>query len=227
MHLRYLGHSCFTVSDGRHTVLLDPFLKGNPDAPIGPDEVTADAILVSHGHGDHLGDAVPIAKRLGIPVVCTAEMARYLKRQGVEAVGMHIGGSSRFPFGRVKLTLALHGSGVTGPDGVVEYVGPACGFLLTMSEQTVYFAGDTGLFGDMRLLGDDGVDIALLPIGDHYTMGIDDAAKAVGMLRPKVVVPMHFNAFDPIRKDPEVFAQKVAELGVQCEILQPGADADL
>jgi len=227
MFLRYLGHSCFTVSDGIHTVIFDPFLTGNPDAALGPDDVAADAVLPSHGHGDHLGDTIAIARRLDIPVVCIHELAGWCSRQGVEAVGMSIGGSCEFPFGRLKLTLALHGSGVAGPDGAFRYVGPPCGFLIAMGGRTLYFAGDTALFSDMRLIGDEGVDIALLPIGDHYTMGIDDAVRAVELLRPRVVVPMHYNAFDAIRKDPAVFAAKVAKLGVDCRVMAPGEQTEV
>lgn len=223
MILKCLGHACFTVSDGKHTLIFDPFLEGNPEAVIGPDEVEVDAVLPSHGHSDHLGDAIPIAKRLGVPVVATYELAMHCQRHGAEVVPLHIGGGTDLPFGRVKLTFATHGSGIVGDDRI-EYVGPPCGFLVTMSGQTVYYAGDTGLFGDMKLIGESGIDVAVLPIGDHFTMGIDDAVKAVDFLRPKAVVPTHYSAFDPIRKDPNEFAAKVAAMGVRCVILLPGEE---
>lgn len=221
MLVKSLGHACFTVSDGAHTVLFDPFLEGNPDAVVSPQDVQADAVLPTHGHSDHLGDAIPIAKRLGVPIVATFELAMYCQRRGVEVVPMHIGGSAELPFGRVKLTFAIHGSGIVGDDDT-EYVGPPCGFLVTMAGQTVYFAGDTALFGDMKLIGEAGIDVAILPIGDHFTMGIEDAAKAAELLQPKAVVPTHYHAFDPIRKDPNLFAEKVAPLGVRCAVLAPG-----
>lgn len=223
MIIKSLGHACFTASDGKHTVIFDPFLDGNPEAVVGPEEVEADAVLPSHGHSDHLGDAIPIAKRLGVPIVAPYELAMYCQRHGAEVVPLHLGGGTDLPFGRVKLTFATHGSGIVGEDRI-EYVGPPCGFLVTMSGQTVYYAGDTGLFGDMKLIGECGLAVAILPIGDHFTMGIDDAVRAVEFLRPAAVVPTHYSAFEPIRKDPNEFARKVAALGVRRVILRPGEE---
>ncbi|MEI6504240.1 MAG: metal-dependent hydrolase, partial [Armatimonadota bacterium] len=186
--IRSLGHACYVLSAGGFSVILDPFLSGNPDAVCGPEAVAVNAVLPSHGHGDHFGDTIAIAKRLGCPVIACAELAGFCARAGCQTVGMHIGGQRAYDFGTVKLTQAWHGSAMTVGDKV-EYVGPAVGFLVTMGGVTVYFAGDTGLFGDMRLIGDEGVDVAILPIGDNYTMGPKDALRAVEFLRPKVVIP--------------------------------------
>lgn len=225
--LRSLGHACFQLSTADKSVILDPWLKGNPEAVCGPEDVTVDAILVTHGHSDHFGDALAIAQRLRCPIIAVAELARYCSRQGVEAIGMHLGGSRLFDFGRVKLTLALHGSGIAGPQGT-EYVGPPCGFLLTMGGVTVYFAGDTGLFGDMRLIGDTvRVDVAILPIGDNYTMGPHDALLAAEMLRPRLVIPCHYGAFPVIKQDPGDLAEELDHRGIGCQLLRPGEALDV
>ena len=195
--VRWLGHSCLLFeSDGRN-VLIDPFLTGNPKAAAAADEVPADLILVSHGHGDHVGDAVAIAKRTGATVVANYEIGEWLKRAraGPDQGPRHAARRRRTPstgIGRVKLTLAFHGSVL--PDG--SYGGNPCGFLITFPDGTkVYDAADTGLFGDMALIGEEGIDLAILPIGDYYTMGPDDAVRAVKMLKPQAVLPIHYNTF--------------------------------
>lgn len=225
---KFLGHSVFTITESGQSVIFDPFLDGNPQAPCGPDEIDVVAVLPTHGHSDHLGDTIAIAKRTGALVVAPYELATYCQSQGVENVHpMHIGGAADFPWGRVKLTLALHGSGIIG-DGSPIYTGPPCGYLLTMGGKTVYYAGDTGLFADMRLIGDlNDVALALLPIGDNFTMGIDDAIEAVKMLKPAKVVPMHYKTFPPIEADPEDFRRRVrAETSSECQVLAPGESMD-
>jgi len=224
MVIKSLGHACYTAGDGRSALLFDPFLEGNPEAVVGPDEVQATAILPSHGHSDHLGDAIPIALRLGVPIIAPYELAMYCQRHGAQVLPLHIGGGVDLAWGRVKLTDATHGSAIVG-DQMIEYTGPACGFLVAMSGQTLYFAGDTGLFGDMRLIGEAGIDVAILPIGDHFTMGIEDAVRAVEFLQPKAVIPTHYSAFEPIRKDPNLFAARVSAMGVRCVVLSPGEEA--
>jgi L-ascorbate metabolism protein UlaG (beta-lactamase superfamily) len=223
--IKCLGHACFTAGDGKHTIIFDPFLDENPEAAVSPDEVQADAVLPSHGHSDHLGDAIPIAKRLGVQIIAPYELAMYCARHGADVVPLHIGGGTDLPWGRVKLTFATHGGGIVGDD-LIEYGGPPCGFLVTMSGQTLYYAGDTGLFGDMKLIGESGIDVAILPIGDHFTMGVDDAVRAVEFLRPKAVVPTHYSAFEPIQTDPAIFAERVREMGVRCAIIPPGEEDD-
>lgn len=225
--IRALGHACHQLSADGKSVILDPWLKGNPEAACGPEEVAVEAILVSHGHHDHFGDALDIAKRLKCPIITVAELARYCSRQGAEGVGMHLGGSRLFDFGRVKLTLAFHGSGIAGPQGT-EYVGPPCGFLVTMGGVTVYFAGDTGLFCDMRLIGDTHrVDAAILPIGDNYTMGPHDALLAAEMLHPRIVIPCHYGAFDAIKQNPTDFAAELAHRDIDCRLLKPGDSTEV
>jgi L-ascorbate metabolism protein UlaG (beta-lactamase superfamily) len=227
--LRWLGHSCLLFESGGKHVLVDPFLTGNPKAAAKADEVPADLILVSHGHGDHLGDTLAIARRTGAKVVTNYEISLWLQKQGLpdsQTVGMQHGGGAAFPgVGRVKLTLAFHGSAL--PDG--SNGGNPCGFLVTFADGTkVYDAADTGLFGDMRLIGEEGLDLALLPIGDFYTMGPDDALRAVQMLEPRRVVPIHYDTFPPIAQDARAWAERVrAATRTEPVVLQPGDWLDL
>jgi L-ascorbate metabolism protein UlaG (beta-lactamase superfamily) len=216
----FLGHAAIALEmDGIH-LLVDPFLSGNAKAAANADTVLADYILVTHGHGDHLGDTVAIAKRTGATVITVAEIAGWLNEKGVKTHGQHIGGGFPYDFGYLKLTLALHGSKLPdGSDG-----GNPCGFLITAKNgKKIYLAGDTGLFGDMKLIGEEGVDLAALPIGDNYTMGPDDALRAVELLRPKQVVPIHYNTFPPIQQDPVAWAKAVeAKTSSKVTILEPG-----
>ena len=184
-------------------------------------------MIISHGHGDHIADAIPVAKRTGCLVICNFEIGDWLMAQGVENVHqLHIGGGFNFDFGRVKLTIAHHGSGL--PDG--SYGGNPAGILIHFNDGTdVYFAGDTGLTYDMRLIGDvGGVDLAALPIGDNFTMGPDDAIQAAQFVKAKKVIPFHYNTFPPIEQDVEAFAQKLQdETDIECAILNPGDSLDV
>lgn len=218
--LTWYGHAAFGLDVGDHKVLIDPFLSDNPAATIGPDEVDADFILVSHGHGDHVGDSLSIAKRTGALIITVNEIANWFSSKGVEAHGQHLGGGYHHPFGYLKLTLALHGSGL--PDG--SYGGNPCGFLLTTpDDKKIYFACDTGLFGDMRLIGEEGIDLAVLPIGDNFTMGPDDALRAVKLLQPMHVIPVHYSTWDLIQQDPNAWAERVAaETTAEPHVINPG-----
>jgi L-ascorbate metabolism protein UlaG (beta-lactamase superfamily) len=228
--VRWLGHSCLLFETGGKHVLADPFLTGNPKAAAKADEVPADVILISHGHGDHVGDAVAIANRTGAKVVCNYEISLWLQnKHGLPAeqvVGMQHGGGTTFDgIGRVKLTLAFHGSAL--PDG--SNGGNPCGFLLSFADGTkVYDAADTGLFGDMKLIGEEGLDLAILPIGDFYTMGPDDALRAVALLEPKRVLPIHYDTFPPIAQDARAWAARVrAATRAEPVVLDPGGSIDL
>ncbi len=224
--VRWLGHACLLFeSDGRH-ILVDPFLSNNPAAADKPDKVPADFILVSHGHGDHVGDTAAIARRTGATVIANYEISQWFAKQGLRKThGQHIGGGHVFPFGRVKLTLALHGSEL--PDGANG--GNPCGFLIYFNDgKKVYDAADTGLFGDMRLIGEEGIDLAVLPIGDNYTMGPDDSLRAVKLLQPKKVLPIHYNTFDLIAQDAAAWATRVRqETQAEPVVLKPGEWADV
>lgn len=218
--ITWYGHATLGFETAGVHVLVDPFFSGNPSATKDAKEVEADYILVSHGHGDHIGDAVSIAKRTGATIISNFEICNWLEKQHVNTHAQHIGGGFHHPFGYLKLTLALHGSAL--PDG--SYGGNPTGFLLTTKDhQKIYMACDTGLFGDMRLIGDEGIDLAVLPIGDNYTMGPADALRAVEMLQPKTVIPIHYNTWGLIAQDANAWAGQVtARTGIQVQVLSPG-----
>jgi len=218
--ITFYGHACFTLeADGRR-VVIDPFLTGNPAADISADRLPkVDAVLLSHGHGDHLGDAVPIAQRDRAPIVATYELAQFCEQRGAAVHAMHIGGAHQFPFGRVKLVPAFHGGRVDG-DETGRYTTNPCGLVVTLGGRTVYHCGDTALTMEMQLLAGQ-VDAMLAPIGDNYTMGIADAVRAVEFVKPRTVIPMHYNTFDVIRADPEDFKRQVGGRA-QVVVLRPG-----
>jgi len=221
----WYGHATLGLETGGYKLLVDPFFTGNPAASITADQAQADYILVSHGHNDHISDAVGIAQRTKATVISNNEIHIWLSKQGVTSHGQHIGGGCYYPFGYLKLTQALHGSAL--PDG--SNGGNPAGFLLTTNDrQKIYMACDTGLFGDMRLIGDEGIHLALLPIGDNYTMGPDDALLAVKLLHPRHVIPIHYNTWELIAQDPEAWARRVhQETNTQAHVLKPGESFSL
>ena len=223
--LTWYGHAALGLETDGHKIVVDPYLSENPAASISPDAVEADFILISHGHGDHVGDSVAIAQRTKALVISVNEIALWFGNQGIESHGQHIGGGYKYPFGYLKLTLALHGSEL--PDG--SSGGNPCGFLLTTNEgKKIYMAQDTGLFGDMKLIGEEGIDLALVPIGDNFTMGPDDALRAVKLVRPRVVIPIHYNTFDLIAQDGDAWAERVRqETDTQAVVLKPGESYSL
>jgi L-ascorbate metabolism protein UlaG (beta-lactamase superfamily) len=220
MELKFLGHACFLLDDGTHKVLTDPHLSGNPLAAAKPEDISADFICVTHGHGDHVGDSVAIAQRTGATVICPVDLAgAVFKSAGVKTAGGNIGGTAPTPFGSVKLFQAIHGSGIAG--------GLACGLIIEIGGKKIYHAGDTALMADMALLADEEIDVALLPIGDYYTMGPADALRAVKMIRPKLVIPMHYDTFPVIRQDADAFAAACEAAGFAAKALRPGESVDI
>lgn len=220
IQVTWLGHACISIATGAGTLLIDPFLSSNPAAAVKPEAVKADYILLSHGHGDHVGDALAIAGRTGAELIANFEICNWLERQGLTKVHpQHLGGGHAYPFGRVKLTIAHHGSAL--PDG--SYGGNPCGFLFYLGEQKIYCAQDTGLFYDMKLIGEEGIDLALVPIGDNFTMGPDDALRAVKLIAPRAVIPIHYNTFELIAQDAQAWAGRVqAETDTRAVVLKPG-----
>ena len=217
----YYGHACFLLSDGEYKVLVDPFLTGNPQAKIKAKDVKTNYILVTHAHDDHLGDAAEIAvnvdaELIGIPEVislCGSRVDRAIK-----AHAMNLGGTLNLPFGMVRMVLALHSSGVEG--------GIACGYVISMFGKNIYYAGDTALFTDMKLIAErDEIDYAILPIGDNFTMGIEDAAKAVEFVKAKHVIPLHYGTWGVINQNPEEFKNLVK--GAEVHIVKPGEAIEL
>jgi L-ascorbate metabolism protein UlaG (beta-lactamase superfamily) len=223
--ITWLGHAAIMLQTGGKTVLIDPFLSDNPAAAKRPRDVSADYILISHGHGDHVGDALAIARRTHAEVIANFEICNWIEQQGYAKVhAQHIGGGHAFPFGRVKLTIAHHGSAM--PDG--SYGGNPAGFLLYLPDGKLYCAQDTGLFYDMKLIGEEGIDVALLPIGDNYTMGPDDALRAVKLIEPRVVIPIHYNTFELIAQDAPAWARRVeSETKTKAVVLKPGESFQL
>lgn len=222
--LTYFSHSAWQIESKGNTILIDPFLDGNPTSPVKSGEVSADYIIITHAHGDHIGDAIPIAKRTNATIIANFEIANWCTEQGVKAHPMHIGGARKFPFGTVKLTQAFHGSSF--PDGA--YGGMPTGVLLTVEGKTIYHTGDTALFSDMHLIAEmNPIDVALIPIGDNFTMGLEDAAKAVEFLKPQLALPMHYKTFDVIEADPQVFVELCKGCGTRAMVLDYGKSIDI
>ncbi len=225
LKLKFHGHSCWEISDNRHGLIIDPFLTGNPMAKSKPEDIKVQYVVVSHGHGDHWGDTPTIARKNDATVISNFELTQYAAKQGLKIHPLHIGGSAKFPFGWLKLTIAHHGSTLKEAE---DYGGNPAGILVNIGGKTIYHSGDTGLFLDMKLIGEmNTIDLALLPIGDNFTMGPTDAAKAVEFLRPKKVVPMHYNTFDMIKQDPNEFAKLVRAQGIECLIVNPGETIEI
>ena len=223
--VKWLSHASFFIETDEARLLVDPFITDNPLSPVSADEIQTDYIFISHGHGDHVGDSVPIAKRTGAMVVSNYEIQNWISAQGVENVHpLHIGGGFDWPWGRVKLTIAQHGSML--PDG--SNGGNPCGFIFYIDGIKIYHACDTGLFYDMKLIGEEEIDLAILPIGDNFTMGPDDALRAVKLIEPKQVIPIHYDTFDVIRQDPYAWADRVQQqTSAAVVVMKPGETLEL
>lgn len=226
MKVSYHGHAVVQIQSNGKTIIIDPFITGNGLTDLRPDEVSADVIILTHGHGDHLGDTLEIAKRNGSLVISSAEIAAYLSWQGIHTHGMNIGGSYQFDFGKIKFTQAFHSSGYITERKEIIYLGMPMGVLFMNEGKTIYHAGDTSLFTDMELIGErNPIDLAFLPIGDNFTMGPEDAAYAAKLLKAKTVVPIHYNTFPVIRQDPNKFIHLLEnENGL---IMQPGEELEI
>ena len=217
LKFNYYGHACFQLDDGKYKVLFDPFLTGNPQAAINPDDIKTDYIFVTHAHSDHMGDAYDILENTGATAIGIPELTDLVGEE-IKTINMNLGGTLNLPFGFARMVPAMHSSGVGG--------GIACGYVLSIGGKIIYFAGDTCLFGDMKLIGErDAIDYAILPIGGHYTMDSIDAAKAVEFLGAKNAIPVHYDTWQPIEQNPEDFKKLVKS--AQVHIVKPGESIEL
>lgn len=220
----YHGHSFLEIHIDEHTIYIDPFIEGNPLCDIKVEDAKCNYIILTHAHGDHIGSTEVIAEKNDSMIIATFELADHLSAKDLKIHHMNIGGSYVFPFGKVKLTLAHHSSST--PEGL--YAGDPAGILITFNDKTIFHAGDTALFYDMKLIGEmNKIDYAFLPIGDNFTMGIDDAVKAAEFLNAKNVIPVHYNTFDVIKADANEFKKKIESIGKCCIIMKPGEKLSL
>lgn len=228
MLIRFHGHSCVQFESDGHSIVIDPYLTENPVAVAREEDIAAQYVLLTHGHSDHITDAVSIAIRNNAGIVAVEELAEHLSKQGARTEPMHVGGAWTFGFGTVHMVQATHASSFRQADGRIDYAGVPAGYVIEMGGSTVYHAGDTGLFGDMKWLGERfEIDLALLPIGDRFTMGPGDALVAAEWLRAKRVVPIHYDTFPPIRQDASAFALALVRKGIEGVVLRPGESLTL
>ncbi len=228
MKIQYLGHSVVSLEIDEKRIVIDPFISGNPQSPFPLEKLPkVDYVIVTHGHGDHVGDTVEISKRDGALVISTFEVCNYLQSKGAKVHPMHIGGSFKFDFGKVKLTPAFHGSSMAEGDEIIYGGMPAGVLIKSVDGKKLYHAGDTGLTMEMQLLKDENVDIAFLPIGGNFVMDEEDAIKATSFIMPKKVVPIHYNTWDIIKADVGAFKSGVEKLGVTCIVMEPGKEIEI
>lgn len=222
--LIYHGHSFIELKITDYTVYIDPFIEGNPLCDIKLKDAKCDYLILTHGHADHFGSTIELSKDKNVTVIATAELSYYLSARDVKSHAMNLGGSYNFPFGKVKLTLAYHSSST--PDGT--YAGDPAGVLINTGSKNIFHAGDTALFYDMKLIGEMcKIDYAMLPIGDNFTMGIDDAVKAAEFLNAGNIIPIHYNTFDVIKADTDEFKRKIESIGKKCNVLKAGEEIKL
>ncbi|HEY2491760.1 MAG TPA: metal-dependent hydrolase [Paenibacillus sp.] len=229
MEIMYHGHSCIQIFTGGKSLIIDPFLRGNELAITLPEEIKTDAVLLTHAHIDHILDAEPIAKANDIPVVANVELATYMSWKGVKTIDMNIGGTVDLGFAKAKMIQAFHSSGIVlEEEQRIMYAGMPGGYIVTAEGLTILHAGDTSLFGDMKMFGDRySIDIAFVPIGDKYTMGIEDALQAAEWYNAKMIVPVHYNTFPLIQQDAQAFVQQLKGKGLMGKVLQPGEVVEL
>ncbi|MBN6187996.1 metal-dependent hydrolase [Aneurinibacillus sp. BA2021] len=229
MKITYHGHSCVQVSHRGKSLIIDPFLTGNSLAKAKPEEIEVQYVLLTHGHGDHIGDALAIAKRNDATVVATHELATYLGWQGVKTHAMNLGGAHAFDFGSVKMTQAFHSSSIVLDDEQkIVYAGMPGGFLVTIEGKTLYHLGDTGLFGDLKMIGErHSIDVAFVPIGDNFTMGPEDALQASEWVGAKLTVPIHYNTFPVIQQDAAAFVRQLEEKGLAGRVMNAGDELEI
>lgn len=228
MKIIYHGHSCVQVETNGKSLIIDPFLRGNPAAVTRPEDIQTDMVLLTHAHVDHILDAAPIALQNNVPVVSNVELATYMQGKGVQAIGMNIGGTVDLGFAKATMIHAFHSSGITLEDGTVVYGGMPAGYIIQAEGRTILHAGDTGLFGDMKMFGElYDIDLAILPIGGHYTMGPEHALIAAKWLRAKQVLPIHYNTFPPIQQDAGAFVQELGKAGITGTPLAYGESLEL
>jgi L-ascorbate metabolism protein UlaG (beta-lactamase superfamily) len=222
MNLTYFGHSCFLLETPAVRLVLDPYLRENPHGSVDPATVPCDFVLCSHAHDDHIADALNLSRLHGATLVAPYELANYFSQQGAKVLDLMPGGGLTLPWGRLQMTPAVHSSALELPNGETRAMGVAAGYVIRAENRSLYHAGDTALFSDMQLIARGGLDLALLPIGDFYTMGPDDAVEAVKLLRPRLTVPMHYNSNDRIKTDPHAFATAVTQAGYAARVLKAG-----
>jgi L-ascorbate metabolism protein UlaG (beta-lactamase superfamily) len=223
LKITYHGHSAVELSSGSNNIIIDPFITHNPHAKIKVADVKVTHIVLTHAHDDHFGDTMEISKNNSAQVIAVHELAEYLGAKSINAHGLGIGGRANFPFGWIKTTIAHHSSSYGG-----QYMGDPAGMLINIDGKTIYHAGDTGLFLDMKLIGEmNSIDLAFLPIGDNYTMGVDDAVKAAEFLNCGTVVPIHYNTWPPIEADTNEFKRKIESIGKKCIVMDSGSSIEI
>jgi L-ascorbate metabolism protein UlaG (beta-lactamase superfamily) len=227
MKLTYFGHSCFLLEVAGARIVLDPFLQENPHGRVSLDRVPCDFVLCSHAHEDHTCDALELARLHSATIVAPYELAEHFAAQGAKALDLMPGGGINLPWGRLHMTPAVHSSALELPGGDNRFMGVPCGYVIRAGNRTLYHAGDTALFGDMQFIGRGGLDLALLPIGDRYTMGPADAVEALNLLRPRLAVPMHYDTTEKIRANPHAFAEHAAAAGHAVRVMGAGETLEI
>lgn len=229
VQITYYGHSTMQIFSGGKSLIIDPFLSGNGQATVSAADIKTDVVLLTHAHADHILDAEPIAKANDISVVANPEIATYFSWKGVKTIGMNIGGTLDLGFATAKMVHAFHSSGIVDDaNKTVIYGGMPAGYIIKTGGLTILHAGDTGLFGDMKMIGErNDIDVAFIPIGDHFTMGPEDALQAAEWYNAKLVVPIHYNTFPPIRQDADAFVSSLEAKGLKGKVLHPGETLEL